>query len=403
MSRLALNATLALAAFVSYLAMVNATGLIPENNGLGFDGTDYARMLERSYDAGTPNTRLRPLVVGLAQLVMYSAGDVVSTFRWLNGLFAAALALVVCLLADAYGAPAWAKTYLVATLATCVATARMPVFYPVLVDLGAYVFIVAAVWAALGNRWWLTSLLTVLAAMSREFGIMAAVFGVHRQLRTHVSPWRVVVTFLPAFIAVAIIRWLAMPGSGAPLGAADLLKNLRYWRDPLYVALFLYFGATVFGGVSLIVGARAHEWVGRMWREPEWLTYSVPIVAITALGSADLWRYFAFLLPTAVVLFVQTSKQWSTRRALVLGTLAAVGTWFTQQPFVRLSLPVYFRDWFPYYGVLGNRPTGDVTLWPVWGWRFVVSAVLLVLLSPWATLLVSAVKEARSTVRTRHP
>lgn len=42
----------------------------------------------------------------------------------------------------------------------------------------------------------------------------------------------------------------------------------------------------------------------------------------------------------------------------------------------------YFSEWFPYYAVLGRVPEGiPVSLWPAWGWRFFVTATVLVVLA----------------------
>jgi hypothetical protein len=208
-SRAVLNLAIAAGAVTCFLVMVRATGLIPVSDGVGYDGGEYADLVVEGLDEGTPNTRLRPLVVLLARPAYLWTDDVVQSFRILNVFFAGALSLLTCLLADAYGIRPLLKVYLVGSLAACIATARMPAFYPVLVDLGAYVFLLAAVWAVVVERRLLASALAVLAAASREFGIMAVAFGVHRGLRRGDPPHRVAATYGPALVVMLVIRILA--------------------------------------------------------------------------------------------------------------------------------------------------------------------------------------------------
>ena len=146
------------------------------------------------------------------------------------------------------------------------------------------------------------------AALAREFAIATIAFGVVRDLRRRVPVWVVASTYAPAIVVWARLascrRATVDQRNGAePLGYSGLIGNLEYWRDPFFAALFVYFTLTVFGGVSLFVIARFGAALKQCLREPEWAVYSGLVLAVAAMGDADLWRYLAYLLPAAVVLF----------------------------------------------------------------------------------------------------
>jgi hypothetical protein len=149
------------------------------------------------------------------------------------------------------------------------------------------------------------------------------------------------------------------------------------------VASYVYFAVTVYGGVSLVLVTRAAQCLRLLRQEPEWVTFAAPILAASAVGSADLWRYLAFLLPLVVVLFARLSATWTRDRAITLCCLAAAATWLTQRPFASMDLVAYFRDWFPYYAVLDRVPIeGGVQLWPRWVWMFLATIMLAWALAP---------------------
>jgi len=123
-------------------------------------------------------------------------------------------------------------------------------------------------------------------------------------------------------------------------------------------------------------------------REPEWAVYSALVLAAAAFGDADLWRYLAYLLPAAVVLFAVCAREGALpRRHMVTAAIVCVATILTQRPFQPVDLSAYFLDWFPYYIRKGeNLPflTTVPSLWPVWGWRFLAVTGLLWLLAVFA-------------------
>lgn len=144
----------------------------------------------------------------------------------------------------------------------------------------------------------------------------------------------------------------------------------------------MYFTLTLFGGISLLVWARPAAALRRMREEPEWLAYTVVIVAAAAAGSADIWRYLQYLLPVFVVMWAVGAQPVSSRWGIVVAALVCAATVVTQRPYQTIDLTAYFRDWFPYYLALGDAPLPEPqpSLWPLWGWRCAGAAVLLALL-----------------------
>jgi hypothetical protein len=380
-----LNLALATAAVVLLNILVRTSGHIELNDGLGFDGVQYGSMVERGLTAGTPNTRLRPVVIILAWLPYHFTGDVIRSFRILNYVWAFLGAYLIAKLHDHYQpARILEKVYLILSLALCIATAKMFAYYPVLVDLGGYVFITAAVYAILTAPRPVAGAAVCLAMLTREFGIAAALFGLHRDIRQGSGIGRALLTYLPAIAVFVAFRHFAIQGENQEqlTTVARLVSYLEFWHDPLFVGFFIYFLVTLFGGISMIVVARIGQWARLLNDEPEWVTFAAPIIALTVLGSADMWRYSAYLLPLIVVLFARATAEWTRIERVWRYSIAAVGTSITQRPFQHLDLKAYFVDWFPYYVFLRHIPdTSKADLWPTWGWRFVLAAVLLLLLS----------------------
>jgi hypothetical protein len=375
------NVWLAALALGIYAVLVWTTGRIDVEGGLGFDGRAYAAMLEQGLTVGTRFTLMRPLIVVLARIPYYFTQEVIASFAILNYVCAFLQAYLVTKLSDRYGIDRFAKTYLVVSLALGIATARMFAYYPVLVDLGGYVALTLATYAVLAAPRPVALVATCAAVAAREFGIAVAFFGIHRAIRNR-EGLPGIATYVPAILVFVLLRWFA---SGAEQGlsiVAILLQNLSHWRESWYVASFVYFLLTTFGGISLILAARPQDSIRLLTDEPEWATFGATILGITLVFGIDVWRYLAFALPVVVVLFASASGRWTTREQLWLFSIGGVATWYTQRPFQHVDLATYFRDWFPYYvAYLGNTPLRTADLWPVWGWRLGVSAVLFVLLA----------------------
>jgi hypothetical protein len=68
---------------------------------------------------------------------------------------------------------------------------------------------------------------------------------------------------------------------------------------------------------------------------------------------------------------------------LPLAAIVCAATFVTQRPFQSVDLSAYFLDWFPFY--IWQRENVPLTtlpsLWPVWGWRFLMTVGLLWLLA----------------------
>jgi hypothetical protein len=112
------------------------------------------------------------------------------------------------------------------------------------------------------------------------------------------------------------------------------------------------------------------------------------IGAASAAGDADIWRYLVYLLPAAVAAAGAASRELSAwkARSLLAAALSIAATLITQRPWERIDLAAYFRDWFPYYLHTGGAPIDHPpSLWPLWGWRFLIVAGLL-----WAMTLIAA-------------
>ena len=375
------NVQLATLALGLFAVLYRTGGQIDVEGGLGYDGRVYAAMLQQSLLAGTRFTMMRPLIVLLARIPYYFTQEVILSFNILNFACAFAQAYLIAKIADLYGIGRTAKVYLVVSLALCISTARMFAYYPVLVDMGGYVLLLAAVYAVLAAPRRIVLLATCAAVMAREFGIGVAFFGMHRAMRRGDGP-AAMLTYVPAIVIFGVLRYIgATQAKVQGYSIFELLvQNLAHWHEFWYVASFAYFLLTVFGGISLILASRPQDSLRVLAAEPEWATFGATILGITLVFGVDIWRYLAFALPLAVVLFARASARWTTRERLCLYVMGAIGTWYTQRPFEHVSLVVYFRDWFPYYvAYLGSSPFPSDILWPVWRWRYPVTAAVFVL------------------------
>ena len=381
-----LNLSLAISAVLLLVLMERVTGRVTVNEGRGWDGVDYSNMLN-GWDHGTVNTALRPLIVLVNRPAYRLLKDPVDAFRAMNFVYIGVLCFTVCLLFDRYSSDAGAKVLLVLNLFVSIAIAKYVAFYPVLIDAGAYASVMLAIYFMVAGPRAAAAAAVVAAVLAREFAIATVAFGVVRDLRRQVPLWIVASTYAPAIVAFVVWRGHVtqrFSGNSVPVGLPALIGNLEFWRDPFFAALFVYFTLTVFGGISLFVIARCGVALRHCVREPEWAVYSALVLAAAAMGDADLWRYLAYLLPTAVVLFAVCARQAALpRRHMIAAAIVCVATLVTQRPLQPVDLSAYFLDWFPYYIRQGeNVPLATLpSLWPVWGWRFLVTAGLLWLLA----------------------
>lgn len=394
------DAALMLAALLLLFALQRVTGTIEVHEGRGWDGVDYAAMLRSSLTDGSPNAALRPLVVLLDRPAYWLLDSEVNAFRVMNFFYAGLMSIAVCRLFARYNPATGARALLVLNLFLCIATAKFSAFYPVAVDMGALAINTTAVAAIVSGHRVLAAIALVGAVSAREFGLAALIFAVVHDVRTR-TPFRTIITTAaPALFALVLVRVFvnrSFEAADAPLSFARLVVNLQLWRDPVYAGLFVYFTLTVFGGVSLFAAGAAPA-VLRLWkREWEWVAYTGFVGAAAAAGDADMWRYLVYLLPAAVAAAGAASRELSARktRASAAAVLAVAATLITQRPWERLDLVAYFRDWFPYYLHTGGAPIEHPpSLWPLWGWRFLIAVGLLWMMT---TIAAPSLSTLRST------
>jgi hypothetical protein len=401
------NAAVATLALLLVSSIMTQSGRIADNKGYGFDGTIYARMMVNTLRAGSDNARMRPLVLLTNQLAYdFVFKEPIRTFQALNLVYTTLLALVLCGILDLYGASLAHKVIFTANVFATVAIAKMFAFYPVLIDLGAYFWVALAVWAILRGGRWLIVAATILAVLAREFGLVAIAFGVHRDLRRRVPLFVVAATYLPALASfVALRQWVfATSGTagqlsgiqGGLLSGADLLSNLAYLVDPLFLVFLAYFVMTVFGGISMLLVLRAVRGRLSLRGETEWLTYFGAVGMLTAFGNIDLWRYLAYGVPAAAAVYAMT---FATSDWRIVAPWAALVTVFTQQPWVTMNDVSYFRDWFPLYLPEFNVPEAPTPgFWVAWAVRIggVASLAALVWAAHQAGPLAAAAAETPS-------
>jgi len=243
--------------------------------------------------------------------------------------------------------------------------------------------------------------------LSREFGVCVMLFGIHRFVRLRV-PWRsLALTFAPGVVLLATtVLWANTFPSGravAILSVGNLTRMATYWNDPLFVAFFLYFAVTMFGSVSVVVASRGDVVLRTVIAEPEWLTFAAPIVVASAISDADIWRYLAYTLPAAVVIYAMCAAEWSTRRLVVVSLFGLALTLVLQNPFRAMTVPEYFRRWFPYYVATGKVPVPDrLPLLPVWARLFVAAGIGIVTM-PFLTRPLGTTKSREADLPERYP
>jgi hypothetical protein len=253
-------------------------------------------------------------------------------------------------------------------------------FYPTLPDLGSLAVLTASTYVILTRNGWPAGVAALAALTTREFGVALALFGFHREVRLGRGVLRPLLTYAPAVGALFLLRrWASITNRGDDrplLSAGDLAANLELWRDPAFVMFFLYFAITLLGGIAVLLLLRPGSIARQIAREPELATFAAPIVAVAIVGNADIWRYLIFMLPVLAVLFAGYVREHSPGPLLLIG--ACLLTVVTQQPFVKMDMMQYFRDWFPAY----IHRTDDATeaFWLTWRIRIIVTIAAIVAL-----------------------
>jgi hypothetical protein len=366
---------------VLFAGLTVRSGRVEANDGLGWDGRQYAHMVTDRVLDGTIATQTRPLLPLLTRIPYYAGLDVITAFQFMNFVYAAALYFFLCRLLDLYDVAPVYKVYFVVTVALCIATAKMFAFYPTLIDLGALAALHAATYVVLTRDGWAAGAAAVLAVLARELGIALAFFGIHRELQHGRGLVRALLTYAPALIAMFLLRqWANATNLGdrdrALLSARDFIANLALWRDPAFVAFFFYFLLTLVGGITLLLALRAGWCVRRLAATPELATFAAVILAATAVGNADIWRYLAFLLPVITILYAGYVRD--HRPGTVVLSAALLCTVATQQPFTQIDMTGYFRDWFPVY--VARTDDATPAFWSMWKRRMVMTIAAAVAL-----------------------
>jgi hypothetical protein len=388
--------TLALVA-VALLAALHVTGgRLEVGGGEGWDGADYARMLREGWSHGTVITQYRPLVVWANWPAYLLLGNAVQAFDAMNYLYTFAFAVLLSLLMQHYGATLAMRAVGIVCIGLSI-DFRLFAFYPVLIDLGAGVAMTLAIWCIVSNRRLAAACACVAAALAREYAPAVILFGVHRDLRQGTRLRTIAATYAPSVVAYAALRIaVARFWKGTEDGITlDFFRaNLGLWTDPLFAALFLYFVVTLGAGATVVATAQIQRWWRRVREEPEWISLVLPVTLAAAFVGMDTPRYLTTLLPVAGVVFAWCASQWQGRERWVYST-AAVGLTLWARPFQRMDSARYFADWFPYYIQARQYPLpGDPpSLWPTWGWRFLIVAAAL-----WSLAAFSAGQRARRVV-----
>ncbi|HVQ17224.1 MAG TPA: hypothetical protein VMS40_26655 [Vicinamibacterales bacterium] len=374
------NVGIALAGLLVYQLVVIGSGRVADNRGLGWDGEAYAVMVTGNLTEGKPYPQSRPLFL-LAARIPYRLGlNVVQSFILLNYLYAFALYLAAAALLERSGASPPIRLALIVNLVLCIAPSKMFAFYPVQVDLGALALMTVAFYLASTDRLWLAGLVCVLAATSREFAAAVALYGMQRSIRLGNGFVRSVLIYLPTFATLFLIRrWVALSHvqTSAPgvLVYDDAILNLAMLLSPSFLAVYVYFAVTVFGGVSALLAVRGGYVLRKFRAEPELATFLLVVGALAALGSSDIWRYLVFSLPAVLVLAgaYWNNRDWRyTTRVFVAITAFTV---ITQRSFERMDTTRYFRDWFPLYSYSGQSdPIADLVA--TWSVRFAAVALM---------------------------
>ncbi|HEU4686739.1 MAG TPA: hypothetical protein VFS23_00185 [Vicinamibacterales bacterium] len=375
--RLSWHLALAVMGLLIFQALTLTSGRIVVGDGLGWDGRQYASLMTDGLDQGSVVPRSRPLLPLLTRIPYALGLGVIESFELMNGLYAFTLYFFVALIVNLYDTRMRVQAIVVVNLALCIATSKMFAYYPVQIDLGALALMTAACYFVLTDRHWFAGLLCILALASREFGIAVLLCGVHRTFRRG-RLWPDGLAYLPGVLTIVVVRTLTY--SEGALTANDAVANLELWGSPVFIAAFLYFVVTVFGGISTLLVLHPHWCFARLRQEPELATFLIVVVGLTAVGNLDIWRYLAFALPVVVVLVAHYYRD-RVHVAMVERSIAAGMTFvtvFTQRPFAQMDTALYFRDWFPLYDIIGQTPSPD--LLALWVTRLIALALLAVTL-----------------------
>jgi len=337
-----------------FLALTITSGRIDAGDGLGWDGRGYASLMTDGLDQGSVVTRPRPLIP-LVTRIPYALGlGVIESFQVMNAIYAFTLYLFIALIIDLYDTRVRVKAVVIGNLALCISTSRMFAYYPVQIDLGVFALMTIAFYFVMIDRHWLAGAVCTLALASREFGIAVVLCGVHRTFRRG-RLWPDALWYLPSVAMAALLRATTAPEGR--FSTDDILANIQLWLIPEWVAIFLYFVMTVFGGISASVVVQPRWCIARLRQEPEIATPLIVCIGLAAVGKVDVWRYLAFAVPAVVALiamFYRDRARSPARERSIAAAMTFV-TVFTQRPFEQMNRMLYFQDWFPLYNIIDAK------------------------------------------------
>lgn len=367
------NAVIAVVGLTLFGIVNVLSGRVEANDGLGWDGRQYAHMVTDRLADGTASTQTRPLLPLLTRIPLAAGLDIITAFQLMNALYAIVLYFFLCRILDLYGVTTPYKAYFVVTVALCIATSRMFAFYPTLIDLGALAVMSAATYVLLTRTGWAACAATIVAVTTREFGAVLALFGFHRELRLGRGFLRPLLTYAPAGALLFLIRrWADATNLGdrdrALPTVAEMLAGFAASRDPPFIAFFVYFLVTLLGGVTLLLALRPVWCIRKFAGMPELATLIALVVAAAAIGI-DIWRYLVFTLPAIAILYGLYVRDHQPGPLLL--TAAFILTLATQQPFVQMDMTHYFRDWFPAYVYRTDDATA--AFWSAWRVRIAIT------------------------------
>jgi hypothetical protein len=381
--RLVSHMALAAMGFLIFQLLMMTSGRIDAGDGLGWDGHGYASLMTDGLDQGSVVTRSRPLIPLITRIPYALGFGVTESFQLMNGIYAFTLYLFIALVIDLYDTRVRVKAIVISNLALCIATSKMFAYYPVQIDLGAFALMTAAFYFVMTDRHWLAGAVCTLALAAREFGVAVLLCGVYRAFRRG-RLWPDGLWYLPGVAMVVLVR--TMTASEGSLSTDDVVANIKLWLIPGWVAIFLYFVVTVFGGISAILAVHPRWCFARLRQEPEIATLLVVSIGLAAVGKVDVWRYLAFALPAVVALISMwyRDRAPSPARERAIAAAMTFVTVFTQRPFEQMNQVLYFQDWFPLYnvidatnGIINETPSPE--LLTLWGVR--LAALILVVIA----------------------
>ena len=370
-----------------------ATGKITVNEGLGYDGIHYAKMLTEGLTTGSYNTQLRPFLKLLTRIPYYFTGDVIKSFEIMNYVYIFIFSLSLCLIIEIYNKNIFVKLFFLLNIFSCIAATKIFAFYPTLIDLGGYALINLAIYLIIIQKRFLSGLVCLLATLSREFAIAVPIIAFCRDLRTGSLKRETISPYLPSLGAFLLLRiWVKMTNVGINdlpmISLYDLLINgLQCLGDPVFIAFFIYFTLTIWGGISLILISQFAFCLKCLREEYEYAVFLGLILGVSALGSIDIWRYLAYSIPVVSVLFARYAGNLKIGQSSSIFLLSALGTLLTQQPFLSMNMDKYFVYWAPLYWIyrgdslINQGISRPVNFEIIWLSLFVIALLIAWLLS----------------------